>query len=550
MFICIKIGFVKRILFFSGISFAFVILYNCAKTGRPQGGPKDEQAPIFVTAKPAYRTINFDAKEIRLEFDEYVVLKDLNKQLIVSPPLKNPPLITPQGAASKTIKIKILDTLQANTTYIFNFGSAIEDNNENNKIEDFKYVFSTGTYIDSLETNGSISDAIKQKPEKSTSILLYKLDSVYTDSIIYKKKPNYVASTLDTSIYKFTNLRAGNYKVIALKENVSNYIFNPDADKIGFLTDTIQLPRDSIIAKPIVLFKEKPEFSFKRGKEITRGNIEFGFVGNRKNLKVEVLSKTPENFKSIAKFDEKRDTLQYWFTPFEADSLNFLVKKDNFLDTITVSLRKKNIDSLKISSSISGGTFHLRDTFFLKTNNPIMKFDSSKISIVNKDTLDVDFTIKIDDVKNRVAILFDKKPVDLYNIKMLPNALTDIFEVSNDTLKYRLVTKELEDYGKLTLKINNPKNHHLIIELLTGQKQEDLVERKLINSASENLIFDLLEPRKYTVRAIIDTNKNNEWDTGSYLKKLQPEKIIYHKELNNFEVRANYFVEQLFTIDD
>ena len=67
-----------------------LLLTNCAKTGRPDGGPKDENAPIFVTANPPYETLNFSKKEIKLYFDEFVKTKDLNKQLVVSPPLKNP----------------------------------------------------------------------------------------------------------------------------------------------------------------------------------------------------------------------------------------------------------------------------------------------------------------------------------------------------------------------------------------------------------------------------------------------------------------------------
>jgi hypothetical protein len=87
-----------------------------------------------------------------LVFDEYVKLKNVNKQLIVSPPFKNQPEILPTNA-SKTITIKIKDTLQPNTTYNLNFGQSIEDNNEGNPYQQFKYVFSTGTYIDSLKLN-------------------------------------------------------------------------------------------------------------------------------------------------------------------------------------------------------------------------------------------------------------------------------------------------------------------------------------------------------------------------------------------------------------
>ena len=131
----------KGVIKFLLISLITLFLYDCARKGRPTGGPKDETAPILVTANPPNATTNFNKKEIKIYFDEYIVLKDLNKQLVVSPPMKNPPLISPQGTPSKYIKIKILDTLRKNTTYTFNFGSAVQDNNENNKLESLSMFF-------------------------------------------------------------------------------------------------------------------------------------------------------------------------------------------------------------------------------------------------------------------------------------------------------------------------------------------------------------------------------------------------------------------------
>ncbi len=42
------------------------------------------------------------------------------------------------------------DMLQANTTYNFNFGNAIVDNNESNPLPHFNFAFSTGDKIDDL----------------------------------------------------------------------------------------------------------------------------------------------------------------------------------------------------------------------------------------------------------------------------------------------------------------------------------------------------------------------------------------------------------------
>ena len=96
--------------------------------------------------------------------------------------------------------------------------------------------------------------------------------------------------------------------------------------------------------------------------------------------------------------------------------------------------------------------------------------------------------------------------------------------------------------------MNNINSRNLIIELLPGKDLNTIIERKFINS-SETIVFDLLDPKEYTIRAIIDENKNNKWDTGNYLKKQLAETILYHKEINNAKLRANYFLEEIFTID-
>ncbi|MGY0406730.1 MAG: Ig-like domain-containing protein [Polaribacter sp.] len=520
-----------------------VFISSCARTGRPEGGPKDEDAPLFVTSEPPYESINFKEKEVKLYFNEYIKLKDLNKQLVVSPPLKNRLLITPQGTASKFLKIKILDTLAPNTTYIFNFGNAVEDNNENNKLEGFKYVFSTGKFIDSLTTKGEVADAFLNDKPKKTNLVLYRIDSSYTDSIIYKKKPNYVATALDTTSFKFTNIKEGNYFLIALQEKNDDYIFNPKTDKIGFYADTLSLPKDSVLKNPIVLFKEIQPYIFKRGKEVSKGKIQFGYQGKIKDLKVNLLSKVPDSFKSISRFEMDKDTLNYWFTPIKRDSLNFIVSNDVFIDTITVRLRKKKLDSLTITPS-TNGLLQFRDTFYLESNNPIVKIDTSKIQFTDKDTLKVPFSKYIFPKENKIGFIFQKEQKQQYTFRALPAALEDIYQLKNDTLDYHFNTKEIEDYGKITLNVVNSNSENLIIELLSG-KDKKLVARRFITS-SKTLVYDLLEPKKYIFRAIIDRNKNNIWDTGKYLKKKLPEKVIYFK--TEIALRANYFFNETFIV--
>ena len=133
---------------------SLLLLTNCAKRGTITGGKKDTIAPKIINSLPENFTTNFKGNEIKINFDELIKVKDINKQLIISPPMKKQPIIVPQGSASKYISIKILDTLAPNTTYSFNFGQSITDNNEGNPYSQFKYVLSTGSYIDSLTVVG------------------------------------------------------------------------------------------------------------------------------------------------------------------------------------------------------------------------------------------------------------------------------------------------------------------------------------------------------------------------------------------------------------
>ena len=192
------------------------------------------------------------------------------------------------------------------------------------------------------------------------------------------------------------------------------------------------------------------------------------------------------------------------------------------------------------------GTLHLRDTFFIKSNNPIVKIDTSKIVFIDKDTIRVKYSNYISKKENKIGFIFEKNQKERYQLKAFPGSYTDIYNIKNDTLNYNFKTIELEDYGKITIRIENKDSKNLIIDLLSGKENDEIIERRYI-ATSETLVFNLLEPNTYKVRAIIDDNNNNKWDTGNYLLKIQPEKVLYFEE--ELKVRANYFLEgNIFTV--
>lgn len=514
----------------------YIAIFGCAKRGTPTGGAKDSIPPILINAIPAIETIHFKEKKIKLIFDEYIKIKDVKKNLVVSPPQKYEPVITPAGTASKFITIKILDTLDTNTTYSFNFGNSIVDNNEENKFQNFKYVFSTGSFIDSLTLKGKVTNPLVKKSLTNIDVMLYEYNNSFNDSIIYKQKPRYIANTLDSTLFEITNIREGKYLLIALQDANSNKIYNPEIDKIGFIQDTLTIPTDKTF--DFTIFKEIPELNIIKPKEVTKGHAIFGFEGNADDLIIELLTKTPGNFKSEIIYEKNKDTLNYWYTPFETDSLNFKVSKGDYSKEFTLNLRSTKIDSLKTTPS-SSGILHLIDTFNISTNTPILNFDASFVKITKKDSTEVAFKSFLSKSKTNLYLNFDKEFNTDYIIQLLPKTITDIYEISNDSLTYKLKTKSPEEYGVLRLDIQGGTKSALIVELL--DEKEELIKVEKIEKP-QIIKFDLLLPKKYMVRITFDENNNGIWDTGNFLKKIQPEMVQYFTE--PIEVRANWDIEQ------
>ena len=518
-----------------------VNVIGCAKTGRPTGGPEDKDPPVMRKSSPMNMSTNFSSKEIKIEFDEYIKLTDINTQLIVSPPLKYTPIISPLGTPSKYVKIKILDTLKDNTTYTFNFGQSIIDNTEGNVATNFKYVFSTGDVIDSLSVSGTIKDAFNEEADTNVSIMMYELTDDKNDSIIYKEKPFYVANTLDTIAWEITNIKAGKYLLVAMNDVSKNYIFDPKQDKIGFHSTAIEIPTDS--AYQLTLFEEILPYNLTRPSVVSKSHIIFGYEGIGDSIKVKPLYNEP-NLKSVSIFEKDRDSLNYWYTGIQKDSLSFLVENKKRIDTVTLRLLSKEIDSLNITAS-TRGILPLRDQYSLISNIPLVKIDTSKISFMSRDSINVPYTAKISDSYDKILIDFEKKYKEQYRIQILPDGILDFLGNSNDTLNFSLGTKKLSDYGNVYFTIQNVKTYPIIVDLL--DEKFNIIERKYVTQAEELPFLNLI-PAKYKMRVIYDTNGNGIWDTGNYLLKKQPEKVIYYPK--EIEIRANWDPRETFILNE
>ena len=106
---------------------------------------------------------------------------------------------------------------------------------------------------------------------------------------------------------------------------------------------------------------------------------------------------------------------------------------------------------------------------------------------------------------------------------MLPETFIDFFGNKNDTLNYGLRTKTKLDYGDVRVFLKNV-TYPAIVQL-TNDKGEVKVE--LYATESKPIDFFYVEPGKYFLRVVTDSNKNKKYDTGNYLKKIQPERVSH-----------------------
>ena len=525
---------------------SLAIVSGCAKRGSPTGGPIDSIPPVLVNANPKLNSTNFDSEEIRLTFDEFVKLDKVQDQLIISPPVeKSAYEIKPLTGVTKKVFLKLIDTLDANTTYTINFGNSIKDNNENNPLTFFSYTFSTGETIDSLYVKGNISDAYDMVTDEYVSIHLYRIDSTLNDSIIFNKRPTYISNSLDSTSYTFKNLRQGKYLIVAMKDVDNNYFFDPFYDKIGFIDSLITLPKDSII--DFKLFKEETELIWDKPHFLNSEKIGFGYYGKLDFNKLVIDSSLPDSVEYTFTKDIEKDTIYLWLTKNSFDSLNFnLIEKDTTKLTTVKFDRKRDtlIDSLSISAK-TANVIHLRESFKLTSNIPIKKIEDSLISIKDIDSISVPFATLLNDNLDEIDIKFEVSPSDNYRIFILPEAIRDIKGVTNDSLQFNLVSQALEDYGNIYLDVIRNSQSKFILHLLNSSG--DVIREYNNVNQNSTFNFDYIRPGKYTFRLIEDLNNNNLWDTGNYLKRVKPEPVYYFP--SELEVRANWDLNETFDLN-
>jgi len=520
--------------------FTIVIVVQCANPGSPSGGPKDEEPPVMLSSEPQNSSTNFNTDKITIKFDELVKFKDLKKQLVISPPMKYDPIIKPTGSAMNKVKIQILDTLAENTTYTINFGNALQDNNEGNVYNNFRYVFSTGDYIDSLSIKGKISNAFMDSFDKNTMVMLYKIDTSFNDSTIFNTPPTYVTNTIESDTFKIDNAKAGKYLLIALEEKNRDLKFNPSQDKIAFYPEYITLPDSNKYL--LKLYMQDPDFSVKRPIHARKGKISFDFEGKPEDIKItRLLPIKSDTVIDMLYFSKYNDSASYWYSAREADSIQFLIQSAKYEvnDTVTVNLKKQkeiepNFEPINRSGLTPGKRLKIT------SDAPILSFVKDSISVMNlSDSTMINLDLAIEDY-NKLVLDFEPEYKGKYAVQLLPGAITNLFGQVNDTIIFNSSVKAKTEFGEILFRIKNVASYPIIVDLI-NEKGDKIFER-IIAKKEQDFVFSNLNPGKYRIRMIYDENGNERWDPGNYLKKQMPEEVKYFPDV--MDIKANWDIQQ------
>jgi hypothetical protein len=577
----------KTVFFLSLAMIAFIV-YHCANPRPPSGGPKDIYPPIIIRTSPANYTSNFTEKRIQLYFDEFVKLNDVANQVFISPPQYEMPEITARG---KSVIIELQDELLENTTYSIFLGEAIVDITESNPVDNYSFVFSTGDRIDSLAIIGEVRNAFNMELEPDVLVMLYneRYDTVPADSAPYLLRPVYVSKTYDDGKFALISLREGRYRLFALKDMNSNFIFDQPGEKIAFcdsmvipaypvdmavvdsvLADTLAIPDTSLIDTAGV-YPDNPYFHLMLFQEIDSTQrlldarlsreklLTFVYRYPPVNPSVEFIDIEVDQDSIIDEWNRNRDTLSRWLLAVPADSALFKVMDDTLvLDTVELPLKEsesqgffrrkeeKIPDPLKFKNNIRKSQLDFSKPLALYFSYPLAEWDFSHAWLITpKDTLIPEIKLE-DSLVKRIAVLdYDWKENTNYTLIIDDSIMTDIIGRMNDSTVLSFATKTLEDYGSLIVDINLPGDSMPYIIQLLDDKEKILDQRTMLISGIQN--YDLLIPRKYKLKAIRDANRNGRWDTGNYLQGLQPEQVFYFEKVS--DVRPNWELEEKWVIE-
>jgi uncharacterized protein (DUF2141 family) len=537
----------KKSLFLSYLIFisALILFQNCAQMATPPGGKKDTLAPKVISSIPLNKSKNFKGKKIELQFNEYIALKNINQELLITPNVGfYETRVKPNG-----ISIILDSVLKENTTYTFNFRNAIEDVTERNIGKNIKLVFSTSNLIDSLSIKGNVRNLKTNKKVENILVGLYP----WTDTLrIDRVKPYYFTKTDTSGNYHLENLAAGKYYIAAYEDINNNLLLNSNKEQVDFITENfIDLKSDTEQNFAVTIQNLDP---LKQTKVTTTAKTIL-YEYNRGIKKIQVENKT-KSFIPVHQIETDKNVRFYVDNIDKKDTLFLKVQITDSLDRtypfdLKLKFREINkkekvvINTVKFDVKPSlGKQIAPTDSLVFIFDKPIKTFDLTKLSFIKEanETLTIPTEYFVwNEFKNKLTLpSFFLPQKEAFELIIEKGAFINIEADTSAKYNQKIERQDEENYGTLEGKISNPISEvQYIIEVLNSSNNEVVYT----SITTKDFKFIHVEPGIYTIRAIEDKNNNNSWDIGNFIKREKPEKMYFLD--NKIKIKANFQITDL-----
>lgn len=524
-----------------------LLLSSCASRIAPAGGDKDSSGPKVILANPDSGSIRFSTDRIELEFDEFIELKDGGTGILFSPPLSQS---VDYLIRKKNLRIKWNEELLPQTTYTLVIGKSVCDITESNPMAEYRYVFSTGDFLDSLKLTGSVRDAFSNLPLKDVVVALYESDA---DSVPQKMLPRYFTRSKESGEFGIENIKQGSYTLLAFEDKNNDLKLQIPDERIAFTSGALSLDSINNAGGILRVFSQEPDSIRLIDKKIDKpGKISIQYSGIPETWTV-TPDKGMDNAQLFYTLQAGSDSLTLWYPAQPQDTLRF------FSDVSYKGAQKR--DSIELVYKSSGGRSKNKKTPVDTTFN--IRVDEKAGKIINNGTLQFNWNIPVNqELKKALQIFCNNDTFLLQNPVWNPSRLSASFELPkcegtftvlvergtfydftgrpNDSLRKDFNFLTDDDLGNLMLTVTteNKKQNSYILELL-DDKGKTLQQEYF--SEARPFEFNKLVPGNYAFRIIEDADKDKKWSRGNWKTKTQPESVIYFKD--KIEVRAGWDLE-------
>lgn len=518
-----------------------LLLAACAKVVPPDGGPRDEQPPQLLQTVPANEGVNFAGSQVYLAFDEYIQLKDVYNQLIVSPPLGERPEIK---IKKKGVYLQFKEALLPNVTYTLNFGQGIVDYTEGNPAE-VRYVFSTGSVLDSLSLEGKVEDAFTGDALEGVRVMLFR-DTSRMQPL--EEKPYYLARSRADGSYRFDYLAEGEYRLVALREENNNYLYDDAQESFAFSDELVRpvAPSDSLQVGIMRLSQASDTSFFLSGfASDSSGYLRVQLTGQWAAERLLAFSDSSLNPQVHFKAP---DSLFLFCDPKAGEEVFWVFETSRGRDTLYTNPGRMSRQRLGTETGLPKAV-RSEDSLSIVWNRPLASFDTTKMRLL-KDSLEIPFRPWINKGDFPFTLRVDADLADAANYSLLldSGAVTSREGFVSDSLGWTFSAHPTDHYGTLLLRIELPDNlEECIVELVQGGREGQTTARKSIRGSGP-VLFERLLPATYRLRLIHDRNGNGRFDPLDYLEGRQPEEVWnMNQELS---VRSNWDLEVDWSIKE